>query len=308
MKIFFDNCDLGGSRTGPNTFARRLAVELSKRGHIIADANDYDVGLVFIEKTASLDTKKPYVHRLDGIWFRPGEIHTKNENIKKTYQHAKYVVYQSQFDREMVQKWFGSKEGEVIHNGIELSEVEISPDIDEIRKKYDRVFVCSSNWHRQKRLKENIQLYMHLKKSTQESCCLVVLGSNPDCLVSGNDIFYAGSSVPHEICLQFYEIADWMIHLSWSDHCPNVVVEALSRGCPVICSETGGTKELVKNDGLILKESHVYNYEAFDYDNPPQIDVTQIASLPTRPHVERSRMDISLIADQYEKVLQKALK
>lgn len=307
MKIYFDNCDLGGSRTGPNTFARRLAIELSKRGHVIADSNDYDVAIVFIEKTAALDEKKPYLHRLDGIWFRPDEIHTKNTFIKKTYQGATQVVYQSEFDRTMVQKWFGEHEGAVIPNGIELAEMEISPDIQELRNRYDRMFICSSNWHRQKRLKENIQLYLHLKKSMLESSCLVVLGNNPDCIVAGNDIFYTGSSIPHEICLQFYAAADWMIHLAWADHCPNVVVEALSQGCPVICCETGGTKELVQNDGIVLKDSHEYDFEAFDYDNPPTIDVTQLSALPQKLQVDRSRMDIVRIVDQYEKLLFKAI-
>jgi glycosyltransferase involved in cell wall biosynthesis len=307
MKIFFDNCDLGGSRTGPNTFARRLAIELSKRGHTVADASDYDVAIVFIEKTSQLDVSKPYVHRLDGIWFRPDEIYTKNKNIQTTHDGAEQVIYQSQFDRTMAEKWFGVRDGVVIPNGIELVEPEISPDIQELKEKYSKIFVCSSNWHRQKRLRENIQLYMHLKKNLQETCCLVVLGSNPDHVVAGNDIFYTGASIPHEICLQLYAVADWMIHLAWADHCPNVVVEALSQGCPVICSETGGTKELVKDDGIVLKEIYDYQFEAFDYDSPPALDVSQLKMLPARPNVDRSRMDIDVIVGEYEKVLSKAV-
>lgn len=307
MRIYFDNCDLGGSRTGPNTFARRIAIELSKRGHVIADSTDYDVALVFIEKTAALNLSKPYVHRIDGIWFKPNEIQTKNRGIKSTYEKSTHVVYQSEFDRKMIQKWFGEKEGTVISNGIEISEVEISPDIQELKKRYDKLFICSSNWHRQKRLRENIQLYLNLKSSMNESCCLIVLGNNPDFVVSNKDIFYTNESIPHDICLQFYKAADWMIHLAWSDHCPNVVVEALSQGCPVICSETGGTKELVENDGIILKESYDYQFEAFDYENPPNIDLNQLKMLPDRPIVDRSRMDISKIAQEYENVFNKVV-
>ncbi len=306
MKIFFDNCDLGGSRTGPNTFARRLALELSKRGHVVADPSDYDVALTFIERSLLVDSKKPLVQRLDGIWFHPRDIKTKNISIKNTYDQATEVIFQSDFDRKMVEKWFGPKErGNVIRNGIELSSIDVSPGISALKSTYSKVFVCSSNWHRQKRLKENIELYLQLKASTTESCCLMVLGSNPDHMQPGKDIFYTNASIPHEICLQIYSVADWMIHLAWADHCPNVVVEALSQGCPVICSETGGTHELVGQNGLILKEGHEYAFEAFDYDNPPVLDLSQVSSLPSIV-VDKSTVDISRVVDEYEKVLSKA--
>lgn len=307
MKLYFDNCDLSGSRTGPNSFARRLAVELSNRGHVVSDPSDYDVALCFIEKTSFLDTTKPFVHRLDGIWFKPNEINIKNRTIQSTYDLATSVIYQSDFDRKMAEKWFGTKEsGHVIRNGIELQDVEISIDILKLRESYKKIFVCSSNWHRQKRLKENIDLYLHLKAGTKESCCLVVLGNNPDHVTAGKDIYYTNASIPHEICLQFYSAADWMIHLAWSDHSPNVVVEALSQGCPVICSETGGTKELVGTNGLVLKEDYDYQFEAYDYDNPPAIDVTQVIDLPTIS-VDKQSVSIKDVALEYEKVLLKAL-
>lgn len=307
MKIFFDNCDLSGSRTGPNTFARRIAVELSKRGHIIADPSDYDVALCFIEKSLTLNLNKPFVQRLDGMWFKPNEIKVKNKTIQNTYDLAASVIFQSDFDRKMAEKWFGEKKvGVVIRNGIELSEVEVSEDIRKLRSQYRKIFICSANWHRQKRLKENVELYLHLKSKLNEPCCLIVLGSNPDHMLAGHDIYYTNASIPHEMCLQFYSEADWMIHLAWSDHSPNVVVEALSQGCPVICTETGGTMELVGKNGLILKESYDYQFEAFDYDNPPLLDVRQISELPD-VEVDRSTVDITKTVLEYEKVLQQAL-
>jgi glycosyltransferase involved in cell wall biosynthesis len=306
MKIFFDNCDLGGSRTGPNSFARRIAIELSKRGHVIADPSDYEVALCFIERTPLLNLDKPYVQRLDGIWFKPEEIKIKNKGIRNTYDDATSVIFQSEFDRKMTERWFGSKKGTVIRNGIELQELEVSSDILALKKQYQKVFVCSSNWHRQKRLKENIELYLHLKSNMDESCCLIVLGSNPDFVWAGNDIYYTNASIPHEMCLQFYSAADWMIHLAWSDHCPNVVVEAISQGCPIICSETGGTAELVGENGLVLKEGHSYNFEAYDYDNPPVFDTKQISKLPA-VQVDKNSVDITKTVLEYEKVLQQAL-
>jgi hypothetical protein len=44
----------------------------------------------------------------------------------------------------------------------------------------------------------------------------------------------------------------------------------------VICSEQGGTKELVQDFGIILKEKNEYNFELVNYDKPPPLDLTQI--------------------------------
>ena len=78
-------------------------------------------------------------------------------------------------------------------------------------------------------------------------------------------------------------MSDWMIHTAWLDHCPNTVVEALGVEVPVICAEDGGTKELVRNYGIVLKEYTPYDFQLTDYENPPRLDIKQIQNtLPER--------------------------
>ena len=43
-------------------------------------------------------------------------------------------------------------------------EDDIDPNIQKLREKYDKAFVCSASWHRQKRLQENTELFLLLKK------------------------------------------------------------------------------------------------------------------------------------------------
>src|SRR5262249_41281963 len=109
-------------------------------------------------------------------------------------------------------------------------------------------------------------------------------------------------SMPHETCLQVYAASDWMIHLAWLDHCPNVIVEALSQGLPVICSERGGTKEIVRNNGVVLADAS-YDFELMDYDSPPAIDVTQVSGLP-KVTVDASHLDIREVARKYEEIFE----
>ena len=58
MKIHFDNVNFS-SRSGPNSFALRLAKELTRLGHQISlDCISCDLSLVFIEPSVSPLSKK----------------------------------------------------------------------------------------------------------------------------------------------------------------------------------------------------------------------------------------------------------
>lgn len=303
MKIHFSNVSLS-SRSGPSTFAQRLATQLTKRGHqIVESRDDYECMLAFIEAASNPIPGSRMVHRLDGIWFKPQEFAHKNELIKWTYRHSNHVIFQSNFDKKMVENYWGEKESSsVIHNGIDLEKVEVTVDqIKNLRESFDRIFVSSASWHRQKRLKENTDLFLKIAGDDTRAC-FVVLGRNPDYVVSHPRIFYTGE-VDHSVCLQIYNVASWMIHLAWLDHCPNVVVEALSQGCPVVCSSSGGTKEIVGNNGIVIQELIDYKFELTDYDMPPDLDLS--VGLPERIVVDSSHLDISGVAKKYEMALLK---
>lgn len=302
MKIHFDGVNWS-SKSGPNTFAWRLATSLYRIGHDVVEEGNTgaDVSLVFIEASGKPLAKK-VVQRLDGIWFKPNEFHVKNTKIQDLYSKADCVVWQSEFDKTFTSKWFGPPHlhGKVIGNGIELNPVKniTIPELAKIRSSYDKVFVCSSNWHAQKRLKSNIMLFDHLRRTQFPNSCLFVMGANPDVSTSDPNIFFTGSQ-PHEVYLQVFAVSNWMLHLAWADHCPNVVVESLSQGTPVICSDVGGTKEIVGEFGIILKDQP-YNFELADYDNPPIIDYEKIGPLPNKETLgEHANIDIDKVATSY---------
>ena len=283
MKIHFDGVNFA-SQTGPNTFAKRLAMKLLEMGHDVVEKGvDGDVSLVLIERTGQPLAKK-VVQRLDGIWFKPGESH-KNDPIQRLYHESDAIVWQSSFDKEMSTKWFGrpfkATTTAVIHNGIELNPLKelTIPSLMKMRQDYAKMYVCSANWHPQKRLRDNVRLFNNLRKS-EPSSCLIILGNNPDVMVADKDIFYAGPQ-PESAYMEVYSACDWMLHLAWADHCPNVVVEALSQGTPVVCSSVGGTKELVGEYGYVIQDEP-YNFGPYDYESPPAINLEGISELTSR--------------------------
>jgi glycosyltransferase involved in cell wall biosynthesis len=314
VKIHLDGVNMRAP-TGPNTFANRLAKKLFEMGHTCElEGASADVSLVFIEPSGAPLAKR-VVQRLDGIWFKPHEFHTKNKEIQTQFYNADAVVFQSEFDKHFVEKWWGKSDNSwrpqvVIGNGIEINPLKglSIPKLLEIRTTYDQVYVCSSNWHAQKRLEANVRLFHHLRK-THPNSCLFVMGDHPDYRATGPNVFYTGTVGP-EVYMQVYSIANWMLHLAWADHCPNVVVEALSQGCPVACSEVGGTKELIYNGayGAVFKEQP-YDYELYDYDNPPALDVEQFKDLPTRQELDYTgiadMININVIAKQYIELFEK---
>jgi glycosyltransferase involved in cell wall biosynthesis len=301
VRIHFSNVNFS-SRTGPNTFAGRLAHELTLRGHEIVPAgHDCEIFLAFIEPATLPPSGVKVVQRLDGIWFKPDQFESHNQGIKWLYDRADHVIWQSEFDRKMTTHWWGERVGSVIGNGIHLETGE--PYRKEHPLDGDPLLVCAANWHPQKRLRECIRLAAKIQE-THPAAKLVILGKMGDNL-GLNDltdaerqmITYIGDR-EHDQCLRIYGTADWFIHLAWLDHCPNVVVEALSQGCPVICAGSGGTPELVGRNGVVIPEMSSYNFELTDYDNPPTLNFSNFR-LPERPLVQVEDYDIRVIASRY---------
>lgn len=310
MKIYFDSVNWN-STSGPNSAVRRIAVQLAYMGHTIADASDYDIALVTIQPTNLLDKSKPYVQRLDGIWSKPQEFATKNSEIRDCYAVADGVVFQSQFDMQMVSKWFGkpnTKNHRVILNGIDIKRTDVNiKTLYDLRQTHETIFVCSSNWHPQKRLHDNIELYKHLRRSCHTNSCLIVMGSNPDKYVADKTIYYTGSQ-SEDVCLQVFATADWMIHLARTDHCPNVCVQALSQETPIICVDSGGTKEIVLDNGIVLKDVP-YNLELEDYDNPPRVPDLDNVKLPDSKSIKIHNDHVNIVdcANSYKELFENVL-
>lgn len=299
MKIFFDNVNFS-SRSGPNSFAFRLAENLNKKGHEICGSNECDIHLAFIEQQHQKNKNAKLIQRLDGIWFKPEEFLEKNVGIKRTYDAATAVIWQTEFDKIMITKHWGDKRGSVIGNGIVIVETPVThPKLLEIKNRFKTIFVCAANWHRQKRLKENVELFLHIQ-NTNPNSCLFVCGGNPDYIIEHPAVFYFGD-LSHDILMQVYAMSNWMIHLAWLDHFPNTVVEAISKGVPVIHTNSGGTREVVRKNGIEIIEQWDYDFSLLDYENPPKISYPKIEL--KNIDIEHAHLCIDAVGQIYENFL-----
>ena len=251
MRIQFENVDLN-SRSGPNGFGLKLARQFMRDGHELTNDRP-DVRLSFIQ---SMNNFNPMVLRLDGIYFNSlQDWKAMNEPIRRSYDHASAVIVQSEFDKKLVFRFFGERENvHVIHNG---TDTKLINSIQAQNFNRENTWMCASSWRPHKRLDENIRLFQQLKKDGDS---LLVAGSNARVSEETNveGVHFLGD-LNWESMISCMKASANFIHLSWLDHCPNVVVDAKAAGCRVHVSQAGGTAELASSDDFIYKD------EEFDF-------------------------------------------
>ena len=161
MKLALENVDLSSS-SGPNSFAKKIIPSLEEEGCELVDLQKAQVSLCFIESYKKIDC--PRVLRLDGIYFNTSQDYKNlNLNIKKTFNNSAGVVFQSEFNKRLITKFFGEKKNNtVIHNGADIERIERTPPMQ--NDKFNNIWCAASSWRPHKRLKENIRYFLYTRQ------------------------------------------------------------------------------------------------------------------------------------------------
>ena len=295
MNLHLENVSLQSS-TGPNHFASKLAKQLANSGVSIDHNSPADARLCFIETYNTFTDSVPLFQRLDGIYFNKAQDYKRqNANIKRTYDMASGVIFQSHFNKELITKYFGEHNNSVvIHNGADTDYIKSQPVLNnKMLDKFENVWCCASSWRPHKRLDDNIRYFL---EHSSEKDCLVIAGKSDDPVPRSERIFYAGQlTVPQLTSL--YRRSSHFIHLAWLDHCPNVVVDARASGCQIICSSAGGTKEIAGTDAVVVEEDE-WNFEPVKLYEPPPLDFTKKTNNSWDVDI-----NISSVAEKYKNFL-----
>ena len=269
MNIHLENVNLQ-STSGPNHFANKLIKYLKKKEITFNERQIPDVRLCFIESHRAQFDDVPLIQRLDGIYFNSAQNYElQNTNIKRTYDNALGVIFQSAFNKNLITKYFGEhKNSTIIHNGADVEFIEsIEPMQAKVLDRYEKVWSCASSWRPHKRLEENIRYFF---EHSSEKDCMVVAGSVKDKPYKDTRLFYV-QDLDIKQLTSLYKRSFYFVHLAWLDHCPNVVVDARASGCQIVCSSAGGTKEVAGLDATIIDEGK-WNYEPVRLYEPPQLN------------------------------------
>ena len=81
-------------------------------------------------------------------------------------------------------------------------------------------------------------------------------------------------NLEYDVLRQLYDASTTFVHLAYLDHCPNVVVDAHAHECHIVCSSTGGTKEVVTKGTLILENP--WDFSPIELYKPPELNLEDI--------------------------------
>ena len=306
MKILLDNVNLDSS-SGPNHFGKKLKARLNTMGHVCSTGvTAPDVQLSFIE-THMVSPRAPMILRLDGIYFdTDSDFVLQNKNILRSYKMASGVIFQSEYCKELIFKFFGEHQNcEVIHNGADIEYINSIPAMkNDLTAEYENIWCCASSWYynndpntprRWKRLRENVEFFQQYGGVND---CLVVAGDVAERdRVSDKRVVYAGR-LPVDRLFSLFKASKHFVHLASPDACPNVVVDARASGCRVICSSLGGAKEIAGPDAMVVQEG-VWDYEPMQLNAQRSMDLTNINT-----NCYNAEMDMRKIAEQYSNFLE----
>lgn len=295
-RFFINKCS---NSTGPSIFGYRLKKALEEfNWDFVKEDFDYNIGFSGGKFYASAVN----ILRLDGLYYDTentiGNTDSLNAPIKKAYKTFDKLIFQSSYGRDLFFKHFGEscKPNAIIYNGV--PEI-FSPDGPTYQYPWAKTFICSASWRKHKRLEAIVEGF---NRFDDDNVGLVVLGECKE-KINKKNVVYLGNMSPEQ--LPFYlRGANAFVHLTWLDCCPNSVCEALACGLPVLSSHNGGTKELVKSDGIILELEDEYKFNRVALYKPPVPDFDIVYRgmediLDWKEKVVRPDLQIDHVAKQY---------
>ncbi len=273
MNIYTHNFNIN-SDSGPNKFTRQLMSTMIRNQKVnLTSKQNANVEFCLIQQDSKKE--KPMLLRLDGIWFN-SEQDYRNQNapIEYSYKNSDAVVFQSNFNKKLTESWFGEHHNShVIHNAADhsfIKSIEKYPvDFSNIFEKDCEVWTCASSWRPHKRLRENIRYFLEFAPKNAK-LAIAGKGVEPELRKEFNDkrINFLGDLM-YPALVALYLRSTTFIHLSYLDHCPNVVVDAQAAGCKIICSSTGGTSEIIESGTVVIEDE--WDFKPCKLYKPPAI-------------------------------------
>ncbi|MBD3249154.1 glycosyltransferase [Candidatus Woesearchaeota archaeon] len=180
---------------------------------------------------------------LDNILFRPLS--------KKIWGSAENVIANSDGLKRLASKTSNCKIN-VIYNGIDVQE--FNPGY---RTKKELRILSTSRLIRRKGIKYLIGAICDLKDVRLDIFGDGNLRTELESLVSGrgikNKVVFHGN-IHHPELKRYYQEADVFVLPSLNEGMSNSLLEAMASGLAVITTDTGGTKELIKDNGFVVKK------------------------------------------------------
>ena len=305
MRVCLDE-EYKETAAGPSMFLSRLIKELKLSYNVEFTSHKPHVSLGVITKSGC--KKGRQVVRIDGCYYNLANTGGKSLNkcIAHSIRSADGIIYQSKFSKLLCERLLQvkPKRSTVICNGIDQKWIsEIKPSLME--HKY--TFLSIARWRNSKRPKSIINGFL---ESNIDDSQLLFIGKYKE-QFDHPKIKFLGNKTSEEI-ISILKASTALIHLCKIESCPNVVIEALSCGLPIVCNNIGGTPELVKSDGIVIKSDSPFAFDFIKESDVDNIDTRIISNgliecISRNWNISRPDLDISRTAKEYYNFFLKVL-
>jgi len=313
---------------GPSVFAKNFVEECMRRGHKIVYDIQKDCDCALIVSTTNEDVfHKCQKHniktvlRLDGFYIpeywdnRDGRNMTAdkiavNNIMRKDLKRYDEIIFQSHWSKEMFDRWLGERKDRysVIYNGVNTAK--FKPNANKV----DRTVLMLGSLRHQymtdtffgafRTCRENKISLSWLLAGTMDAACKKGYQKH----AHFPNVKYLGPC-NNEKLPAVYNKASLFLHPRAGDSCPNVVLEAMACGLPVVCGSWGGAAELVGNSGgavaNIDRWAYGRKYETQCFYAIKEILKNQEAYSRKALKRVRKHFTVKIMADQYLEVIKK---
>lgn len=287
VRLYVSNSNNTELRGGPAVFMDRLSESLESYFSLTNRAADKYLLLGFRKDKINDDASKK-IFRFDGVWNvkvsrgSPAILDTRfrqyaNRHTIANYQKSHTRIFQSIYSQNSVEKLTGIFPGQnyIIYNGIDLER--FAPKV--ASKSAENINICMVHLMWPSKRYFNIINFVEKLKNFRKNFIVHMVGNWPETKIFSKNLenkfrqeiiekgidshFIFHGYVGPEKLPEIYQNMDVMLNFSFADPCPNVVVEALACGLPVICPNSGGIEELVRSNGDWVVEENLDAFRQF---------------------------------------------
>jgi len=304
------------AKTGKGKFTARLVEAFPRHGVKVATdpKKKAEIGLHIGRCHELSDKVKKNVLRVGPACIDTNMKYRKiNKEKAESVKKVDGIIYQSEYSRKAYHKFVCKPDmpEKVIFNGADPKAYAVEP----YESNYGINFLASTRvWLNQKRGKQIIRAFV---EAAIPDSFLLFCGDDQGLMkkyYETNNIMFFGP-VSDKVLARLYKLATAFIHLTYVDACPNSVVEAQVAGCPVICTDQGGTHEIVFN-GKILPDKQ-FKFKATDLNKPPKVrrhsliaamrEIVDIKFNSGLRHEAPNALCIDTVAQQYNDFFEEVL-
>ncbi len=264
---YISDQNIGGGYTFYRNFVKAIAqtnldieiVSASEQHDILFSFSPTTVDGETIERSKKMGAK--FVLRMDGV---PEDSRNSGKGTRRLVEYslkADRIIYQSDFIRDtvgMILKNNGVESPHsTIQNGVDLDVYR--PDGPKIGYKGSpKILHVAYRKDANKRYEEVVAMYREFFSRNKEAN-LLLMGRYPTEWMTYNMGFFNGENYQRLGIItddaaksSMMRSADVFFYPSFADPAPNVVLEALASGLPILYNAYGGVKEMVKDAGVAI--------------------------------------------------------